>query len=285
MKTTFKIISILVITLSLFNCSNQNGQGGVPTNPCDSNSQGAHFTETGGLQNDINLDFDNSRIIVEYVTGHPQGDYYHIYSNQGSPSLNFYTFAVTSGSTSTLDQNWNNTAGSYLVVNGSPYPQNNTITLTTVIGSNQVGGNIRIEMTGGFLDQNIPVTITGEMCVTIDAIVQSCDYQGLTFLDTSTNTQTLIPEADLTTDFFPNNGGPGVGAVEIYGGNPFVIFTTNAVTAGATETINMTVNGTTYPVTVNCVRAGTLVGEQFTYNITANNVTAEYCVVIDSVTP
>ncbi|WP_456462508.1 hypothetical protein [Lutibacter sp.] len=112
-----------------------------------------------------------------------------------------------------------------------------------------------------------------------------CNYQGLTFLDTGNNTQTLIPETDLTTDFFPNNGGPGIPAVEIYGGNPFVVFTTNAVTVGATENINIIINGTTYPVTVTCQRAGTLVGEEFRFDVTANNVEAEYCVVIDSVTP
>ncbi len=112
-----------------------------------------------------------------------------------------------------------------------------------------------------------------------------CNYQGFTFLDTSNNTQTLIPETDLTTDFFPNNGGPGIPAVEIYGGTPFVVFTTNAVTVGATENINIIINGTTYPVTVTCQRAGTLVGDEFRFDVTANNVEAEYCVVIDSVNP
>ncbi len=112
-----------------------------------------------------------------------------------------------------------------------------------------------------------------------------CNYEGLTFLDTSNSTQTLIPEVDLTTDFFPNNGGPGIPAVEIYEGNPFVVFITNAVTVGATENINLLINATTYPVTVTCQRAGTLVGEEFRFDITANNVEAEYCVVIDSVNP
>ncbi len=112
-----------------------------------------------------------------------------------------------------------------------------------------------------------------------------CNYEGLTFLDTGNNTQTLIPEVDLTTDFFPNNGGPGIPAVEIYGGTPFVVFTTNAVTVGATENINLIVNGTTYPVTVTCQRAGTLVGDEFRFDVAANNVEAEYCVIIDSVNP
>ncbi|PHR73191.1 MAG: hypothetical protein COA67_03225 [Lutibacter sp.] len=111
----------------------------------------------------------------------------------------------------------------------------------------------------------------------------ACNYQGLTFLDTSNNTQTLIPESDLTTEYFPNSSnGP---EVEIYGGTPFVVFTTIAVTVGATENINLIVNGTSYPVTVTCQRAGTVVGDEFRYDVTANNVEAEYCVVVDTVIP
>jgi len=112
-----------------------------------------------------------------------------------------------------------------------------------------------------------------------------CNYEGLTFLDTNDNTQTLIPEADLTTELFPNNGGTGIPAVEIYGGSPFVVFTTNAVTVGATESINLIVNGTNYPVTVTCQRAGTAIGDEFRFDVVASNVEAEYCVIIDSVTP
>ncbi len=112
-----------------------------------------------------------------------------------------------------------------------------------------------------------------------------CSYQGLTFVDTSDNTQTLLPEVDLTTEYFPNNGGAGIPAVEIYGGTPFVVFTTSAVTVGATENINLLINGNTYPVLVTCQRAGTLVGEEFRFDLTANNVEAEYCVIIDAVIP
>lgn len=113
----------------------------------------------------------------------------------------------------------------------------------------------------------------------------ACNYQGLTFLDTSDNTQTLIPESDLVTDLFPNDGGPGIAALEIYGGTPFVVFTTKAVTVGATENIDLLINGNTYAVTVTCQRAGTAVGDEFRYDVTAFNVEAEYCVLIDNVTP
>jgi len=110
-----------------------------------------------------------------------------------------------------------------------------------------------------------------------------CNYQGLTFLDTSDNTQTLIPEADLTTEFFPNSSnGP---EIEIYGGTPFVVFATTAVTVGATDNINLIVDGTSYAVVVTCQRAGSAVGDEFRYDITAGNVEAEYCVVVDTVIP
>lgn len=110
-----------------------------------------------------------------------------------------------------------------------------------------------------------------------------CNYQGLTFLDTSDNTQTLLPESDLTTEFFPNSSnGP---EVEIYGGTPFVVFVTSAVTLGATDNTSIIINGTTYPITVTCQRAGTAVGDEFRFDLTANNVEAEYCVIIDTVVP
>ncbi|GAK98700.1 hypothetical protein JCM19314_2731 [Nonlabens ulvanivorans] len=60
-----------------------------------------------------------------------------------------------------------------------------------------------------------------------------CNYEGLTFDDGST--QTLIPEAQLQTELFPNNGGPGVAAVEVYEtSNPGNIWLlTDAVTLNA----------------------------------------------------
>lgn len=113
-----------------------------------------------------------------------------------------------------------------------------------------------------------------------------CNYEGLTYsLDSNNSTQTVIPEVDLTTELFPNNGGTGIAAVEIYGGTPFVVFTTNAVTLGATENINILIDGTPYPATVTCQRAGIAVGDEFRYDITSNSLEAEYCVIIDTVTP
>lgn len=76
-----------------------------------------------------------------------------------------------------------------------------------------------------------------------------CTYEGLTFLDNSNNIQTLIPEAQLQTDFFPNNGGVGVPAVEIYEStNPGnIFFFTDIVTLNATGSGTITINGTNYP--------------------------------------
>jgi len=118
--------------------------------------------------------------------------------------------------------------------------------------------------------------------------VNVCNYQGLTFDDNANNVHTVIPETDLTTDFFPNNSGPGIAAVEIYetsnGGNQNIV--TSAVTLNAVDTnAILTVNGTSYTVTVTCQRAGSAVGDELRLDVTTSGVEAEYCVVIDSVNP
>ncbi len=117
-----------------------------------------------------------------------------------------------------------------------------------------------------------------------------CDYQGLTFVDTSDNTQILIPEASLNTQFFPNasNGPFGVSGVEIAGTAPngdFIFFTTDAITVGAIGTVgeyyvnSILQNG---PV-VTCQRAGTTVGEEFRYDLSYGSIESEFCVIIDEV--
>ena len=100
----------LLLVLALYSCSNQNGEGGYPDNPCNIDEQGCYITQSStNTQYSFNLLFDDAKTIVQYVTGHPQGDYYHIYSTQSSPFMDFYTFAINAGDTSTLDQNWNST--------------------------------------------------------------------------------------------------------------------------------------------------------------------------------
>ncbi|PQJ31539.1 hypothetical protein BST92_06190 [Nonlabens arenilitoris] len=113
-----------------------------------------------------------------------------------------------------------------------------------------------------------------------------CNYQGLTFDDGST--QTLIPEAQLQTELFPNNGGPGVAAVEVYEtSNPSNIWLlTEAVTLNAVGPGTLGINGTNYTVTVTCQRAGTAVGDEFRFDVvTTGGLEGELCVVIDAVIP
>lgn len=108
-----------------------------------------------------------------------------------------------------------------------------------------------------------------------------CNYQGFTYLDTSNNTQTLIAEVDLTTDFYyTSSNGP---EVEIYKTNDpgNFWFVTTVVTENATGTGTLNFGGTLYPVNVTCQRAGNAVGEEFRYDITGSGLEAEYCVIID----
>ncbi|WP_291869868.1 hypothetical protein [Maribacter sp.] len=115
----------------------------------------------------------------------------------------------------------------------------------------------------------------------------ACNYEGLSYLDTSNNDQTLIPEASLTTGYYPNNGGIGVPAVEIYKTDDIsMVFTTNVVTLNGTGTGDLIINnGQNITVNVTCQRAGTAVGEEFRYDVTASGIEVEFCVVIDEVNP
>jgi len=170
-------IILLLISAVFFGCSNQNGEGSYPNNPCEVGEQGMYLNETNGT-NDLNLHFDNSLVVVQYVTGHPDGDYYHMYSVQSTPTMDFYTFAIQPGDTSILDQNFNSTAGSYLAMDGTPYPQNNNVVTNTIIGGSQVGDTVKIEFAGDFIP-GAPfdsTTMSGEMCVTIDEVVSLQDY-------------------------------------------------------------------------------------------------------------
>lgn len=116
-----------------------------------------------------------------------------------------------------------------------------------------------------------------------------CNYQGLTFEDNANNTMTLIPESDLTTDFFPNNNGPGIAAVEIFqsSGTGSMVFVTDVVTLNAAGTGTLMLNGTSYIVNVVCQIAGTTVGGEFRFDIVEPtlNIEAEFCVIIDAVIP
>lgn len=113
-----------------------------------------------------------------------------------------------------------------------------------------------------------------------------CNYQGLTFLDTGDNTQTLIPESDLTTKVFSNppNGIPAVEITTSMGSSyPLIEFHTEAITVGATEVITIWIDGTAYNnVTVACQRAGTTTGDEFRFDLVSSGAEAEFCVVTDT---
>jgi hypothetical protein len=135
----------------------------VQTNPCDGTGQGFSLTNSSD-----NFEVDDQSLTVHYVTGHPQGNYYHVFNNTGTTITNFYTFAVNTGDVSTFDQTWNTTAGSFLSVDNTPiYSSNsNPITITTIEGGSQVGDRILIEITA-----TNNTYIEGQYCVDIDEVI------------------------------------------------------------------------------------------------------------------
>lgn len=108
-----------------------------------------------------------------------------------------------------------------------------------------------------------------------------CNFQGLTFLDTGDNTQTLIPDSELTTDFFyTSSNGP---EVEIYDtDNPGDFwFLTEVVEANASGVGRLNIGGTIHNVNVTCQRTGSAVNEEMRFDVTANGLEAEFCVKIN----
>jgi len=115
-----------------------------------------------------------------------------------------------------------------------------------------------------------------------------CNFQGLSYLDTSNLDQILVAETDISTQFFPNasNGPFGAPGFEINSNvspNPF-FFTTNVITLNQTGDGMLTIgNGTEQIVTVTCQREGTAVGDEVRLDVVIGSVEVEFCVIIDEV--
>ncbi|TXK73723.1 hypothetical protein FT993_05075 [Mesonia sp. HuA40] len=110
-----------------------------------------------------------------------------------------------------------------------------------------------------------------------------CAYQGFSYLDTNDNTSIFIPETDLYTDFFISSSNEP--EVEIYKtaqpGSFYFLTTTVGLNATGTGTLSL--NGNVYNVNVICQRTGNTVGNEMRFDLTANGLEAEFCVIIDRV--
>lgn len=176
-----KNIRILLVALVIlfYSCSEQNGSQSYIGDLCGDGEQGFVVNTTGDSFNG-NVHFNGDDVIVQYVTGHPDGDYYHIFNTTNSPLMDFYTFAIATGSTSTFGQNFNVLDGTYLAMDGSTFPLNNSYVLTTTQGGAQPGDLINIEFSGLSEFHEEPFTLEGRLCVTIDEVVSVANYVYIT---------------------------------------------------------------------------------------------------------
>ncbi len=116
-----------------------------------------------------------------------------------------------------------------------------------------------------------------------------CAFAGLTIVDSGGTILGIFAEANLQTDYFPNNDGPGAPAVEVFEttnpGDNFIV--TRALTVGAVDTNpEIRINNVDYTGTVTCQLAGSAVGEELRFDIIINGLgEAELCVIIDNVSP
>ncbi|PKP14554.1 MAG: hypothetical protein CVU07_14280, partial [Bacteroidetes bacterium HGW-Bacteroidetes-23] len=117
----------------------------------------------------------------------------------------------------------------------------------------------------------------------------SCSFQGLSVEDSNNNTIILISDADLKTEYFPNNNGPGIAAIEIFdstftGG--LTTITTRALTVGAVDSNpGIVIQNVRYFGTVTNQRIdGFSVGDELRFDVIINGLgEAELCVKIDTV--
>jgi len=115
-----------------------------------------------------------------------------------------------------------------------------------------------------------------------------CNYQGFSYLDNNNNDQTLLPESELNTQYFPNasNGPYGAPGIEIasYTSSPTLFFTTNVIDLNISGIGRITIDGGEEEiVTVTCQRAGTTIGDEVRYDVAYGNIEVEFCVIIDEV--
>ncbi|MCV6630312.1 MAG: hypothetical protein OIF50_10720 [Flavobacteriaceae bacterium] len=163
-----KVLFLWSILMVAIGCDTSDDNDSA-VSPCSVDKQG--FTmEAVGLTPE-NYYLDDSQMVVEYVTGHPDGPYYHIYSLQ-SPQVDFYTFGVNSGDQTTIGQNFNSTNGSFFSFMGSPLPSNNNFVVQTISSGSNIGDHIQIEMQGyipgGEGGSGVDAKIF--LCVTIDKL-------------------------------------------------------------------------------------------------------------------
>ncbi|WP_289044175.1 hypothetical protein [uncultured Olleya sp.] len=132
----------------------------------------------------------------------------------------------------------------------------------------------------------VALFLIGSGCPADDGVqdepeTSACDYEGYDGLDTTNNTTTLIPEAELTTDFFnTSSNGPEVEVYETSDPGNFW-FVTTVVTLNATGTGQLSINGNIQTVNVTCLATGNAVGQGMQFIVTASGLDAEFCVVID----
>lgn len=172
------IVLLFLFSCYLFSCNSDDIEE-VQRNPCDDVAQGMTLYSYNQIDNFL---INDQSLTVHYVTGHPQGDYFHIFNNNGPTYTNFYTFAINSGDISTLDQNWNTTAGSFLTVDNNPFygSQQYPSSLTTVEGGSQAGDRILIEFMGYIGGEGGMQYIEGQYCVDIDEVITAADYVYIT---------------------------------------------------------------------------------------------------------
>lgn len=126
--------------------------------------------------------------------------------------------------------------------------------------------------------------------------VPTCNYSGLSYQ--LNNTSILAPEANLQTEIYPNNSidavtNQAVPSVEIYGNDAnsdFIVFTTEVLTINTNGAAELSIgSGSNQIINVTCLANDNSVGGNMRYQLSGiynnQNISGEYCVIIDAINP
>jgi len=119
--------------------------------------------------------------------------------------------------------------------------------------------------------------------------ISACNYEGFSYYDSNNQDQLILPESELSTQYFPNagNGPYGAPGIEIasFSSSPTIFFTTNVLEENETGIGRIYLNGEVEPqmVAVTCQRTGTAIGDEMRYDVSYGSIEVEFCVIIDEV--
>jgi len=191
----------------MFSCDSDNENNGI-IDPCSIGGQGFSLSENCTECGEDTF-FDDDLIVAELITGGANGDYYHFYSIPPANFIEFYSYGVSTGSTTSLDSNWETSNDSYLDAGGEGSLTNPGLVVNTIQGGSNAGDNVVIEIVYTEIVDGETYTFQATFCVTLDGVVELNSNCTTTAIEYTINNQTTNHiESVVTAEIWDTNNYP-----------------------------------------------------------------------------